>query len=255
VIERGGPQNIPRPPSVRAGQPAPWAALSPDDRVITTDDLRRVFTDRQGAPSFIEHARSGGLALRGVQDTMQASAVLAPFYEHAGEPWVVLTRRSWDLRSHTGEVSFPGGRVEPGESPIAGALREAKEEIGLDPSSVEVLGELDHLMTVTSRSFIVPFVGLLAARPELTASPREVDEVLHVPVRELLLDEVYREERWTFTTPPAWAPPEIVELGGPIERPIFFFELVGDTLWGATAAMLRHLLSLALGLPVGIDHA
>jgi hypothetical protein len=79
--------------------------------------------------------------------------------------------------------------------------------------------------------------------------------VLHVPVRELLLDEVYREERWKFSTPPAWAPPEVVDWDGPIERPIFFFELVGDTLWGATAAMLRHLLSLALGLPVGIDHA
>ena len=244
MSERGGPQIIPRPPLVRLGDPAPWASLPADARVITADDLRRVFTDRVGAPSFIEEHDSAG-----------SSAVLAPFYEHDGELWVVLTRRSWELRSHTGQVSFPGGRVEPGESPVAAALRETEEEIDLEPSAVEVLGELDHLMTVSSRSSIVPFVGVLQGRPELVPSPREVDEVLHVPVRELLLDEVYREERWTFSMAPAWAPPEVVDVGGPIERPIFFFELVGDTLWGATAAMLRHLLSLALGLPVGIDHA
>jgi 8-oxo-dGTP pyrophosphatase MutT (NUDIX family) len=244
VSERGGPQNIPRPPGARVGDPAPWASLPAEARLLAADDLRRAFTGRVGAPSFIE-----------AHDSMRSSAVLAPFYDHDGELWVVLTRRSWGLRSHTGEVSFPGGRVEPGESPVAAALRETKEEIDLDPSSVEVLGELDHLMTVGSRSSIVPFVGLLRGRPDLTPSPREVDEVLHVPVRELLLDEVYREERWTFSMSPAWAPPEAVDLDGPIERPIFFFELAGDTLWGATAAMLRHLLSLALGLPVGIDHA
>jgi len=216
-----------------------------EDRVVTVADLRRVFTGRVGQPSFIEERR----------ENVRPSAVLAPFYEQDDELWVVLTRRSWELRSHRGEVSFPGGALDPGENPIDGALREAKEEIDLDPSTVEVLGELDHLMTVSSRSFIVPLVGLLSHPPHLTPSPSEVDAVLHVPVRELLLDDVYREERWTFSVPPSWAPPEAVTLGGPMERPIFFFELVGDTLWGATAAMLRHLLALALGLPVGIDHA
>lgn len=244
MTARGGPQRIPRPPGVRPGSPAPWATLAAARRLVTLDALRSSFAGRVGVPSFIEE-----------RDTVHSSAVLAPFYEHDGELWVVLTRRSWELRSHTGEVSFPGGRVETGESSLAGALREAKEEIDLDPSSVEVLGELDHLMTVSSRSFIVPFVGILPGRPVLTPNPLEVDEVLHVPVGELLEDGVYREELWTFDVPPAWAPPEALEPGAPLERSIFFFELVGDTLWGATAAMLRHLLSLALGLPVGIDHA
>ena len=84
--------------------------------------------------------------------------------------------------------------------------------------------------------------------PDLHPSPDEVDAVLHVPVRELLRDDVYREEHWLFDVPPPWAPPDVVVMGGPIERSIFFFELVGDTVWGATAAMLRHLLGLALGL-------
>lgn len=240
---RGGPQRIPRPEGAVAGGPPPWADLAPEQRRVTVEDLRRVFAGRVGAPSFIE-----------ATGAVRASAVLAPFYEHDGELWVVLTRRSWDLRSHTGEVSFPGGGADTDELPVDAALREAEEEIGLDPTSVEVLGELDHLMTVTSRSFIVPFVGLLKERPVLQASVAEVDAILEVPVSELLLDEVYREERWVFSAPPPWVAPDMAAAGGPVERTIFFFELVGDTLWGATAAMLRHLLALALGLGTGIDH-
>ncbi len=166
--------------------------------------------------------------------------MLAPLYEHHGEVFVVLTRRGQDLRAHQGEVCFPGGLREGAESLAAAALRETNEEIGLDRADVEVLGELDHLMTVGSRSYIVPHVGLVGGgRPVLTPNPSEVDAVLHVPLAELLLDDVYREERWTF-------------LGA--ERSVFFFELVGDTVWGATAAMLRQFLALALGRPATIDH-
>jgi 8-oxo-dGTP pyrophosphatase MutT (NUDIX family) len=242
-MERGGPQVIPRPEAISDGGPPPWAELRPAERVITADDLRAAFGGRVGSPSFVEETGAA-----------RASAVLAPFYDLHGELYTVLTRRSWDLRSHTGEVSFPGGGQDPGETLIEAALRESKEEIGLDPSTVEILGELDHLMTISSRSFIVPFVALLPDVPELAPNPAEVDAVLHVPVRELLLDEVYREERWTFATPPPWVPPDLVATDEPTERSIFFFELVGDTVWGATAAMLRHLLGMALGLGVRIDH-
>jgi 8-oxo-dGTP pyrophosphatase MutT (NUDIX family) len=243
VTDRGGPQLIPRPDAIGAGGPPPWSQLGPAERVITADDLRRTFRGRVGAPSFVEETGAA-----------RASAVLAPFYDLDGELYTVLTRRSWDLRSHTGEVSFPGGRQEASETLLDAALREAHEEIGLDSTTVETLGELDHLMTISSRSFIVPFVALLPDVPVLHPNPDEVDAVLHVPVRELLLDEVYREERWKFATPPPWVPPDLVATGEPTERSIFFFELVGDTVWGATAAMLRHLLGMALGLGVRIDH-
>jgi 8-oxo-dGTP pyrophosphatase MutT (NUDIX family) len=163
---------------------------------------------------------------------VRASSVLAPLYEEDGVLYVVLTRRAQHLRTHRGEVSFPGGAKDPGESIVEAALREAREEIGLDASTVEVIGELDHLTTVTSRSFIVPHVGLLPGRPHLEPNPHEVEAVLHVPVDELLLDEVFREERWGI---------------GPVERPIWFFDLVGDTVWGATASMLRQLLAIATG--------
>ncbi len=170
------------------------------------------------------------------------AAVLAPIYEHDGEAHVVLTRRSPALRVHSGEVSFPGGRRDEGEGLEETARREAHEEIGLDPWTVEIIGELDHLSTITSGSFIVPYVGALPGRPELVASPAEVEAVLHVRLAELLDPGVYREERWP--------------LFGTV-RPIFFFELQGDTVWGATAAMLRQLLGLATGTVArgGLHHA
>src|SRR5690606_25488291 len=159
--------------------------------------------------------------------TSRCSAVLAPLYEHDGETHVVLTRRAWHMRSHTGEVSFPGGKQEPGETPWQTALREANEEVALDPASVEQVGELHHLATVTSRSSIVPYVGVLPERPRLVPNPGEVDAILHVPLAELLDPEAYRQERWGLPG---------------IDRPIHFFEIVGDTIWGATASMLVDLL-------------
>jgi 8-oxo-dGTP pyrophosphatase MutT (NUDIX family) len=160
--------------------------------------------------------------------------VLAPLYEHDGELHVILTRRTWEMRAHSGEVSFPGGRQDDADTDLwHTALREAHEEIDLDPSRLERLGELDHLSTVTSRSFIVPYVGALAGRPRTQANPAEVSAVLHVPVAELLDPAHFREETWTFP----WAE----------DRPIVFFELVGDTVWGATGSMLRQLLGLVTG--------
>jgi len=167
--------------------------------------------------------------------------VLAAWYERDGEPTVLCTRRAWDLRTHRGEVSFPGGGEEPLDTDLVHtALREADEEVGLDPASVQVLGELDHLTTVTSDRVIVPFVGVLDEAPRgLVASPAEVDSILEVPVSALVRPDAYREERW--------GPPEI-------DHPVVFFEINGDTIWGATAAMLRQFLHLVLDLPFDPIH-
>jgi 8-oxo-dGTP pyrophosphatase MutT (NUDIX family) len=222
---RGGDQIIPRPLNATAGRPAPWVELPPEARRPRLADVRRALA-ASGPPERSERELLPGI------DT--ASAVLAPLYEDDGELFVVLTRRTWELRSHQGEVSFPGGRRDDADPDLwETALRESREEIGLDPAAVELIGELDHLATVTSHSFIVPYVGELAGRPHTVASPAEVSAVLHVPVAELLDPAIYREERWSFP----WAE----------NRPIFFFELVGDTVWGATGAMLRQLLGLVTG--------
>lgn len=221
VPVRGGPQQIPRPPRAGIGGPPPWAGLSPPQRRVDLADLERRFA-------------ALGPAVRSPREhhVDRASAVLAPLYEADGDSWVVLTRRAAALRVHSGEVSFPGGGQEPGEDLADTARREACEEIGLHPGSVRFIGELDHLSTITSNSFIVPYVAVLPGRPDVQASPDEVAAVLHVPLSELLDPDVYREERW--------------DIAG-VDRSIFFFELVGDTVWGATAAMLRQLLGFATG--------
>lgn len=218
---RGGDQVLPRPIGSRPGGPPPWHAIPEAERTVTADSLRSALAATGPArPSPLE-----GTGVRG-------SAVLAALWEQDdGELSVLLTRRSSALRAHSGEVSFPGGGQDPGETYVETALREAREEVAL-VDDVEVIGELDHLQTVTSRSFIVPVVGLLAARPALTANPDEVAYTIEVPLRELLLDEVYREERWGLT---------------PLDRALYFFELYGDTVWGATAFMLRNLLAAATG--------
>ena len=190
------------------------------DRAAVASALRAVLLDPADALRMDVHGA-------------KHAAVLAPLYLDAeGALHAIFTKRREDLRRHPGEISFPGGRRDEGEELLATALREAHEEIGLDPDAVEIIGELDHLTTISSRSFIVPFVGALPARPDLTPNPNEVDHVLFVPLSELLLEEVYREELWGI---------------GPVNRSIYFFELVGDTVWGATAHMLHEFLDAVTG--------
>jgi 8-oxo-dGTP pyrophosphatase MutT (NUDIX family) len=160
------------------------------------------------------------------------AAVLCALFDEAGEVQVVLTRRSSRLRSHTSQGSFPGGRLDPGETALGAALREAQEEVGLDPATIEVLGRLATMRTAVNPAPIVPFVGALPGRPELHPNPAEVDRAFTVSLTELTDRDVYREELWTTADG--------------VERPMYFFELIGDTVWGATARMLRELLDLVI---------
>jgi 8-oxo-dGTP pyrophosphatase MutT (NUDIX family) len=145
---------------------------------------------------------------------------------------VVLTRRSSALRSHSHQVSFPGGRVEEGETLLATAIREAGEEVGIKASDVEVIGRLSPLRTVVSPAPITPFVAVLPSRPHLDPNPREVERAFTAPLRELCGPDVHRQELWDYPGEP--------------NRLIDFFELPGDTVWGATARMLSELLDLVL---------
>jgi 8-oxo-dGTP pyrophosphatase MutT (NUDIX family) len=162
-----------------------------------------------------------------------SAAVLAPLFDEGGEARVILTRRAAHLRAHRGEVSFPGGRLDEGETPEAGALREASEEIGLDSRPVETVGRLTAVTTFASGSTITPVVGLLSGRPHVVASPTEVEHVFDVALAELADPQIFREEWWTV---PARGEP----------FPIWFFELPDDTVWGATARMLVDLLRIVL---------
>jgi 8-oxo-dGTP pyrophosphatase MutT (NUDIX family) len=184
------------------------------------------------------------------------SAVLVCLFEEAGEARVILTRRSRDLRFHKGEVSFPGGRCERGETPAQGALREASEEISLDSDAVTIAGQLSPLLTLSSQSLIVPVVGTLVERPVLEASPAEVEFVFDVALADLVADDVWREERWRFGPGRGGRPipediprqivhPPVTDDGS---FPVWFFELPGDTVWGATARVLVELLRTVLSV-------
>ena len=165
------------------------------------------------------------------------SAVLIPLYAHREEPYVILTRRAAHLRTHSREVAFPGGGREPGDADLwETALRETREEIGLDPAAALPIGELDPFFTVGSDSLVHSYVAELpAGRPGgLRPDPAEVEKILHVPLRDLLEPDVYRQELWPRDG---------------TMRPINFFEIPGDTIWGATAAILRQLLVIAVGPP------
>jgi len=216
-LTRGGRQLIPSPPGLRPGGPAPWDALEPEQRIFTLADVRDRLAVLPAPRASDLHTPSSRMA-----------AVLVAVFEEFGEAHVVLTKRPETMPSHRGEIAFPGGKREPGDdSLVAAALREANEEIGLDPGEVDVVGELDSLSTVASQFTIAPVVGLLGAPPVLRPDPREVDVAFAVPVSELLDPAAYREELWDLWG--SW-------------RPMAFFDLPGETVWGATARILTGFL-------------
>ncbi len=207
---RGGAQQIPRPASFTTSEDVPW----PADSVWTMDSLvAAVSADVAPVLPLFPDSR--------------LSAVLVLLAPGVDGPEVLLTRRSMSLTNHRGEISFPGGRVDPDESPREAALREAYEEVGLDPVLPRVIGELTHLNTIVSRSYIVPIVATLESPVGLVAQTGEVDRVLWTPIAELTVPGTYRTEHWG--TPP-------------LDRALHFFELDDETVWGATAHMLVELL-------------
>ena len=218
----GPRQQIPRPLGSRPGDPAPWAHLPAELRQGIRIDHVRAALDRVGSLESFP-APFGRVA----------AAVLIPLFEEGGEARIVLTRRSSSLRSHRGEVSFPGGRIEPEEAPLQAALREAHEEVGIDPARPEVLGKLAPLATLSSSSSITPFVAVLPERPVLRPNPAEVELAFDVAMADLLADGVHREERWDIP-------------GAGDDRPVQFFSLPDDLVWGATARLLHQLLGLVV---------
>jgi 8-oxo-dGTP pyrophosphatase MutT (NUDIX family) len=131
-----------------------------------------------------------------VPDDFQRAAVLIAFWAEDADVRCVLTRRSNRVSSHKGQVAFPGGRLDPGESWRDAALREAEEEVGLPPRAVEVIGELDDAWSGAGHH-IVPVVAWLASAPRLTASPAEVSEILLPRLSELTAPDALRVEEVT----------------------------------------------------------
>lgn len=159
------------------------------------------------------------------EGAQQRAAVLAPLYEDGAEIRMVLIRRPVHMPTHGGDLAFPGGKPEAGEKPLDTALREAHEEVGIEPADVEVLGYLPAIHTVTYPRMVVPVVGRLSGIPALIPDPNEVDRILTPSVSSLRAESRWRVEDWNG-------------------RPIHFFDIDDDVLWGATARMVRSLLGL-----------
>lgn len=154
------------------------------------------------------------------------AAVLIGIVGRASGPGVLLTRRHEGLRHHAGQVSFPGGRIEPGDSsPAAAALREAGEEVGLRPGQARLLGYLDPLLTITGFR-VIPVLALLDPGFVPVADPSEVAEAFEVPL-DLLLDPA-RLERIEIT------------FGGR-PRHVLQYRYDQQRIWGVTASILLNL--------------
>ncbi len=160
--------------------------------------------------------------------TARRAAVLVLLAEGAAGSRIVLTRRRADLRSHPGQVALPGGRIEPGESAVAAALREAGEEVGLNPGSVAVLGTAPTFHVPPSRFWVVPVVARWERPHPLRPDPAEVDAVLEVDLADLRDRARWRRTPGVGRDASGWA-----------------WRLpAGDLLWGATALVVAGLLDV-----------
>jgi 8-oxo-dGTP pyrophosphatase MutT (NUDIX family) len=159
------------------------------------------------------------------------AAVLVPLLK-TEEGWSVLyTRRTESVETHRGQVSFPGGRIEPGETAAQAALREAEEELGVRPGDVTVLGQMDSLLTVTQYE-VAPIVATIPWPYSLALQPGEVAAVFHVPVAWLSKPENL-EQRWRDP------------VGEGPATPVYYFRSYrGEIIWGATARITLDLLDL-----------
>jgi 8-oxo-dGTP pyrophosphatase MutT (NUDIX family) len=160
-----------------------------------------------------------------LEDKPIPAAVLVPIILHA-EPSLLLTKRTSHLKKHAGQVSFPGGRIDPGDKDAeAAALREAEEEIALDPSRVEIVGRMDDYVTGTGYR-ITPVIGLLPPGMVLRPSPDEVESVLEFPFSVLLDPKAPRRQKQHVSG--QW-------------REYWVWPHPEHFIWGATAAIMHHL--------------
>jgi 8-oxo-dGTP pyrophosphatase MutT (NUDIX family) len=162
---------------------------------------------------------------------LKPAAIIVPIQEIAGKHYLTLIERAATLRSHAGEIAFPGGNVTgEDQGALAAALREIREEIGIAPETVEIIGQLDEI-TVGSRYLVTPFVGMIESPLNANPNNEEVSAVVSVPVSALLDLDCFSAELRTDGRPGV----------------IYHFRYRTFDIWGATARILKQLLEVAYG--------
>ncbi|TMC20175.1 MAG: CoA pyrophosphatase [Chloroflexi bacterium] len=176
-----------------------------------------------------EHTEQLHDLIEGPQHDAREAAVLLALFESNHELHLVFIRRASTLRSHSGEIAFPGGAIDATDaSPVMAALREAYEEIGLNPSRVEVLGLLPPVFTIVSNYLILPVVAYLPlGLGTLRLQQSEVTEVIQASLRGLADPAIAHTERWTR---------------GTAARTVYFYDYGPYCIWGATGRILHTLL-------------
>jgi len=179
----------------------------------------------------IEHASMLRYTLGSHYPSARNASVLVGLFDQNNETHVAFIRRASTLRAHSGEIAFPGGAADVSDvSPIVTALREAQEEIGLDPSRVEVLGIMPPVFTVVSNFLITPVIAYLPEGPgKLQLQMSEVAEIILLPLQGLANPAIYHTEQWMQDNVP---------------HTVYFFDYASYRIWGATARMLNTLLEL-----------
>ncbi len=157
------------------------------------------------------------------------AAVLIPLFKKDGKYHVLLTRRTTKVGHHKGQISFPGGKRDEGEDLLSTALREAREEMGIEEKDVCILGELDDMCTFSSDFCIAPFVGLIPYPYPFKINRHEIEEMIEVPLSVFLDESKFKEE--------------LRSRNGKL-IPVYFYQHDEHTIWGATARILKQLTEL-----------
>ncbi len=163
------------------------------------------------------------------ESLVRYSSVLFLLFPVNGEIYTCLTKRNPAMKTHPGQISFPGGKIEKGESPVTTALREAEEEVGISPGKVKILGRLSELYIHVSNFSISPFVGWVNKKPDFILNKNEAEKLILFPIQKFLknpqLDHV-----------------ELETVTGPLVVPYYPHD--GEIVWGATAMIMAEFFDL-----------